>query len=213
MSTRIGLISDPHANPEPVAEALDIFRREGVTEILCAGDIGGYGERLDETIALLQQHQVTAIRGNHEEWALLQESFPGSEATRDYFTSLPEHFSLTIEGTRLYMVHAEPPDKRVKGLRLFDKEGKVMPEVMAEWHERLEGFDHDVLILGHTHQVFDLMLGNVLVINPGSSSYNHSCAILTLPQKWVQWFALSGRPIEKVWSWGTHEVSPRGHRH
>lgn len=207
MTTRIGIFSDPHANPEPVAEALEIFRREGVEIVLCAGDIGGYGDRLDETIALLQQHHVRTIRGNHEEWALQREPFPGSEASRAYFESLPTHLSLTVEGVRLYMVHAEPPDKMVKGLRLFDPQGKVKPEVMAEWHERLEGFDHDVLILGHTHQVYELQLGEVLVVNPGSSSYNHSCAILTLPQRSVSFHPLSGKKVEKTWNWGGWNLS------
>jgi putative phosphoesterase len=206
MGTKIGLISDPHANPEPVAEALAIFQREGVSQVLCAGDIGGYGDRLDGTIALLKANDVVAIRGNHEAWALQREVFPGSEASRDYFESLPDHISLMVEGTRLYMVHAEPPDRMTKGLRLFDPQGEVMPEVMAEWHDRLEGFDHDVLILGHTHQVYDLRLGDTLVINPGSSAYNHSCAILSLPELEVEWFALSGKMIEKTWSWGVNQV-------
>ena len=204
MTSKLGIISDPHADPGPLAEALKIFRREGVSQILCAGDIGGYGDRLDETIELLQQNKVLAIRGNHEEWALQQEELPGSSASRDYFASLPDHLSLSIEGVSLYMVHAEPPDRMEKGLRLFDRNGEVMPEVMAEWHERLEDFDHDVLILGHTHQVYDLVLADTLVINPGSSGYNHSCVVLSLPQLTVQWFALSGRAIERTWNWAAN---------
>ena len=206
MTTRIGIISDPHADPDPVAEAINIFHREGVSHILCAGDIGGYNDRLDETIALLQQNKVLAIRGNHEEWALQQESFPGSANSRDYFASLPNHLNLTIEGVRLYMVHAEPPDKMEKGLRLFDQNGEVLPAVMAEWHERLEEFGHDVLILGHTHQAFDIQLADTLVLNPGSTAYNHSCAVLRLPEKSVEWFGLSGKEIERIWNWGRHRT-------
>jgi len=206
MSTKIGLISDPHADPGPVAEALQIFKREGVEQILCAGDIGGYGEQLDETISLLQQQQVQAIRGNHEEWALQREIFPGSQAAREYYESLPTFISQTIEGVRLYMVHAEPPDKNTHGLRLFDQHGEVIPEVLAEWRQRLEGAGYDVLILGHTHQVYEIRLTDTLVINPGSSAYNHSCAILSLPDLTVEWFALSGKSIEKTWNWGVNQV-------
>ncbi len=209
MSTKIGLISDPHADPGPVAEALAIFQREGVELILCAGDIGGYGEQLDETISLLQQHRVQAIRGNHEEWALQRDIFPGSEAARAYYESLPATISLTIEGVRLYMVHAEPPDKNTRGLRLFDQHAEVIPEVLAEWHDRLEGFDHEVLVIGHTHQVYDVTLGDTLVINPGSSAYNHSCAILSLPELTVEWFALSGEIIETTWNWGLNQIKGR----
>lgn len=201
MTTRIGLVSDPHADPEALSEALQLFRREGVAHILCAGDIGGYGDRLEETVALLQEYAVQAVRGNHEEWALQRPEFPGSEASRDYFSSLPDHLTLTIEGLSLYMVHAEPQNKNGKGLKLFDQHGKVMPGVLAQWHERLEDFDYEVLILGHTHQVYDVTLGGTLVINPGSSSFNHSCAILTLPEKQLTVYALSGQAVQKTWNW------------
>lgn len=206
MSTKIGLISDPHASPLPVAEAMAIFQREKVATILCAGDIGGYGEQLDETVQLLSENNVESVCGNHEVWALQQPEFPGSELSRDYFSALSDHRTFVSEGLSLYMVHAEPPNKLLKGLRLFDQHGKVRPEVMAEWDERLQGFHYDVLILGHTHQVFDVTLGNVLVINPGSSAFNHSCAILTLPEKTVSWFALSGKSIQPIWSWGVSMI-------
>lgn len=206
MSTKIGIISDPHATPAPLQEALAIFQREGVSHILCAGDIGGYGERLDETVALLKEHEVIAVCGNHEQWALQQGEFPGSEASRGYFESLPLFVSLCIEGIKLYMVHAEPPDKTTRGLRLFDQHGQVMPEVLAEWHERLEGFPYQALILGHTHQAYEVKLAKTLVINPGSSCFNHSCAILQLPSLDVEWYSLSGRKIEKMWNWGSNQI-------
>ncbi len=206
MTTKIGIVSDPHASPEPLAGALAIFRREGVSQILCAGDIGGYGEQLDETIALLREYDVLAVQGNHEQWALQQEVFPGSDDSRAYFDALPTHIALSVEGVRLYMVHAEPPDRVVKGLRLLDQSGEVIEAVHHEWQQRLSDFAHDVLILGHTHQVYAERLGTTLVLNPGSCCYNHSCAILSLPAMTVEWFALSGIAIQNVWNWGAHEV-------
>lgn len=206
MTTRLGLISDPHANPAPVAEALEIFRREGVSQVLCAGDIGGYGEQLDETVALLQANGVRAVRGNHEEWALAQELFPGSEVSRAYFATLPAFLALRVEGVSLYLVHAEPPDRVMKGLRLYDQYGALLAPVVAEWRERLSDFPYQVLILGHTHQVYAERLAETLVINPGSCSYNHSCAILTLPSLEVEWFALGGKPISRVWNWGSNQL-------
>jgi putative phosphoesterase len=206
MTIKIGLISDPHATVQPVAEALSIFRREGVSQVLCAGDIGGYGDQLDETVALLQASNVLAVRGNHEQWALQQEVFPGSAASQACFASLPDFLALTIEGITLYMVHAEPPDRVMKGLRLFDPAGAVIPEVVAEWQQRLRDFNYDILILGHTHQVYAERLADTLVINPGSCCYNHSCAVLTLPQMELEWFALSGKPIDKLWNWGVNQL-------
>jgi hypothetical protein len=45
------------------------------------------------------------------------------------------------------------------------------------------------------------------VINPGSCSYNHSCAVLTLPSLQVEWFALCGKPISRVWNWGRNQLA------
>ncbi|MDH5784497.1 MAG: metallophosphatase family protein [Chromatiales bacterium] len=201
MSQKIGLISDPHADPQPVAEALEIFRQQGVTAILCAGDIAGYNEQLDETIELLERHQVKAIRGNHEVWSLERENFSGSEKSYRYLDGLADHLTLTLEGVSLYMVHAEPPDQITQGLRLLDPAGDVIPSVVDEWNKRLGNFAYDVLILGHTHQVYDIILGSVLVINPGSTAYNHSCAILTLPQMRVEYYPLGGNRIKRTWNW------------
>jgi predicted phosphodiesterase len=60
------LISDPHSTPVPVAEILSIFKREGVDQVFCAGDIAGYREQLEETVALLVENDCRAICGNHE---------------------------------------------------------------------------------------------------------------------------------------------------
>jgi predicted phosphodiesterase len=53
MTSRIGLLGDPHADPAPLAEALEVFERQGVDQILCAGDIAGYGDPVDATVDLL----------------------------------------------------------------------------------------------------------------------------------------------------------------
>ena len=54
--------------------------------------------------------------------------------------------------------------------------------------------------MGHTHQVFAEQLGHVFVINPGSTQFNHSCMILTLPEKRVEYFALQGKEILRSWN-------------
>ena len=199
---KIGLIADPHASPAPVIEAMAIFRREQVDAIWCPGDIAGYGEQLEETIALLEEAGCQSILGNHEIWYL--EKVPAktdNNATR-YLNSLPLAIHKEIEGKRLYMVHASPPDSMMGGIRLLDQAGNIIEAERQRWSEQLVDFNYEVLIVGHTHQVFAEYLGSTLVINPGSSVYNHSCAILSLPELDVQWFALSGREIQKSWNWG-----------
>jgi len=100
------------------------------------------------------------------------------------------------------MVHASPPDSLMGGIRLLDEQGEPMDEQMACWNGRLQGFAYDVLVVGHTHQVFAERLAGTLVINPGSTLCNHSCAVLSFPGLEVEWFALSGRTLRRSWNWG-----------
>lgn len=201
MTTRIGLISDVHASPGPLREALTIFHAQGVTHTLCAGDIAGYGNDLETTVALLTEARCQAILGNHEIWHLEKVSADGVDRVSRYFNELSLTHCETIEGKQLYMVHASPPDAYTGGIRLLDEHGDLLAEEKREWSEQLTDFDYDVLIVGHTHQVFAEWLGGTLVINPGSTLLNHSCAVLTLPDMRVEVFALSGRQVLRSWNW------------
>lgn len=199
---KIGLIGDPHASPAPIAEALEIFNREQVDTIWCTGDIAGYGNALDETVSLLKDNGVQAILGNHEIWYLEKYSEQTKKNTNQYFNSLPLVRREEMMGKRLYMVHASPPDSMMDGIRLLDQAGNVLEAEKQRWSERLASFDYEVLIVGHTHQVYAEKMGTTLVINPGSTQFNHSCVVLSLADLDVQWFSLSGLVIQKSWNWG-----------
>ncbi len=207
MTTKIGLIADIHAYAEPLAEALLLFNNKGVDIILCAGDIAGYGNELEQTVGLLIEDQCQTVIGNHDLWHL--ESIPKENRTlvEDYIALLPAAREYSIEGKCLYMVHARPPLANRYGIKLLDENGEPVPEERKKWMQRLQDFKHDVLIVGHTHQVFSEQLGNTLVINPGSTQFNHSCGILSLPDMQFELFSLSNKVILKSWNWGTFEVT------
>jgi len=202
MSTRIGLISDVHACPAPLEEALVLFEREQVDKVICGGDIAGYNEELEPTIALLIQHHCDTIIGNHDQVYLEKEIDEQSPICSNYLQALPEMLEYTIEEKSIYVVHANPPVSQHGGIKLLDVNGKVIDEQIKYWNHELYDFAYDVLIVGHTHQVFAQQLTDTLVINPGSSVYNHSCAILHLPEMAVDFYALSGKAILKSWNWG-----------
>ena len=202
----IGLISDVHATPAPVAEALSIFGQAGVEQIFCAGDIAGYRDQLEETVALLIESGCRAVVGNHDLGYLEKHADDANNRAAEFFKRLPSSIDKSFAGKRVYMVHAHPPDGCRGGIKLLDKQGEVQPERIALWTERLQTFNRDVLVVGHTHQVFAEQVGNTLVVNPGSSAFNHSCAILRLPEMTVQVFPLSGKTIEKNWNWADHVI-------
>jgi putative phosphoesterase len=207
----LGLISDVHAVPAPVQEALAIFERAGVEQVLCAGDIAGYHDGLEETVALLVDNDVQAVRGNHDLRYLDSHAGPAQDRAATYLRQLPAVIDIGIAGRRLYMVHAEPPDAcEGGGIRLLDQDGGVRPERAALWTQQLAGCDCDVLVVGHSHQVFAERLGNTLVVNPGSTVFNHSCAILSLPEMTVQVLPLSGQPVRRTWNWAEYMAGRGG---
>ena len=202
----IGLISDVHATPEPVAEALSIFAKAGVDQVLCAGDIAGYMDQLEQTIRLLVEADCQTIMGNHDLLYLdHHEDEPDNKAIA-YLKQLPASYQTIVEDNSLYMVHAQPPDGCHGGIKLLNKEAEVQADKLEQWSNKLQTFSYDVLVVGHTHQVFAEFMGGTLVINPGSSVFNNSCAILRLPELTVEMFALCGKQIVKTWNWGEHVI-------
>ena len=201
MTYRIGLISDVHCFAQPLAEALSLFDSAGVDSVLCAGDIAGYGGALEETVELLRAHGCKTIFGNHELRYL--ECNPESEGgpVSEFFRSLPATLELEIEGRSLYMVHASPPCDVMDGIQLLDEAGALIAAQQQYWAQRLNDFEPDVLVVGHTHQVFAEQLGTTLVINPGSTRFNHTCAVVTFPELSVEVFPLSGQIPVKSWHW------------
>ncbi len=203
MSCRIGLLADIHASAAPLEEALALFAKRGVERILCAGDIAGYGDALTRSVELLIEAGCEAVSGNHDRWHLEDRCPRDYTPAETWLAGLPSFRRFSIEGRRLYLVHARPPDHDRHGIKLLDETGELIPAQKKDWRQRLRDFDSDVLIVGHTHQVFCERLGHLQVVNPGSPCFNHSCAILSLPQMQFEVFALSGKAVLKSWNWGS----------
>lgn len=199
---KIGLISDVHATVAPLREALDLFEAEGVEIILCAGDVAGYGKQLEETVRVLIDSRCRVIMGNHDLWWLERSSDNPQGLVAEYLSNLSAVIEFKAAGKIIYMVHASPPDSFMDGIKLLDENALLIQQQKHSWACSFRDFPCDVLIVGHTHQVFAEQLGNVLVVNPGSTLFNHTCAILNLPEMTVQFLPLSGKSPVLSWNWG-----------
>lgn len=207
MTYKIGLLSDIHASFAPLNEAIHKFKEEGVDLILCAGDIAGYGDDLSAVIDLILKAGCKAILGNHDLWHLAceEENNSYSGPTEAYLRSLNWNMDVTIEEQSLFMVHASPPDSTLNGIKILDNNGQLSHTMADLWQEELSNLTYDILVVGHTHQVFAYQFGKTLVINPGSTLFNHTCAILYLPTMNIKLLSLSGRRPVLSWNWGQFE--------
>jgi putative phosphoesterase len=169
---RILVVSDIHAN-WPALAAIE----EPHDLCLCLGDLVDYGPEPAACVEWAMAHADHAIRGNHDhgvahgvpvvgdhgfryltrvsrplQWAAL------SPEQRLYLVRLPLTKRLVVDGMRLYLVHGTPRDPLDEYL---------MPDPEA-WARRLQGIEADVVCVGHTHQQYQLRVGETLVVNPGS---------------------------------------------
>ena len=68
--SRIAFISDIHGNLHALRAVLSEIDEQRVEEIVCLGDVVGYGPEPRACLELVHERCVTAIRGNHEEAVL-----------------------------------------------------------------------------------------------------------------------------------------------
>src|SRR5262249_36095241 len=81
-----------------------------------------------------------------------------SESELRYLGRLPVSRTVTLDNTRLLLVHASPRDP-------LDEYAAADPDF---WARRLQHVEADVVCGGHTHVPYVLEVGDKLVINPGS---------------------------------------------
>ena len=169
---RILVVSDIHAN-WPALTAID----EPYDVCLCLGDLVDYGPDPLLCVRWAMANAKYAIRGNHDHGVaqgipvtgetgyryLTRVTRPamwealGAEERR-YLLRLPVTQRFDLGGLRYLLVHATPRDP-------LDEYVMKDPKV---WAKRLQNVDADIVCVGHSHMQFNLMVDNVVVLNPGS---------------------------------------------
>lgn len=159
---KLGVVSDIHSNPAGLTRALELMGP--VDRLLCLGDCIFDYRFCNETVGLLRERDAVTILGNHEE-AFFS---PGGERARsqdwidrdllEWLQSRPRRVTLDYEGARVLMVHSTPWEPRGE---------YIMPN--SPRLERFAEADADIVLYGHTHHQVARQIGDVLVVNPGST--------------------------------------------
>jgi len=211
---KIGIIADIHAQLDSLQKALAIFEREGVEQIVCAGDIVEKDIDGDAVVRLLQEKNIPSVRGNHDEAAvenqrllrklmnaeLVQKTLSHLEQGNnhlktplltnksiDYLQKLPFELRFSWEGQDVLLLHGSP-----------NSNTQYLTGNMPDSFLRhiLEDVKADIIICGHSHSPMCREIDDMLLINPGSvcksghRRESHTCGILTIPEREFTVFSL-----------------------
>ena len=170
--TRLAILSDVHADLHALRDALAITARLGCDAIVCAGDVIDFGLFPVETIALLEERQIPTVLGNHDAWALSDVLLVGggswnaevreSPAAMRWLHARPPSWSATFDSVRVAVHHGSPRHGNMVGIDPSDL-------TRAEAIELLDAAAADVLIVGHTHRAFEIVVeGHGTILNPSA---------------------------------------------
>jgi predicted phosphodiesterase len=198
-AARLGLIGDVHAEDALLERAFALFAARGAEALLCVGDIVDGPGDAERTCALLQQHGVLAVRGNHDRWLGrntmrdLPDATPInalSSSSRGYLASLPVTRALDTPLGKAMLCH---------GLGSSDMSG-VAPddagyalESNLDLQELIDDPDLVLVFNGHTHRAMVRRFGGLTIVNAGTLFREHQpgVAIVDFDALAVTWVSLA----------------------
>jgi len=162
---KLAIISDLHSNREALEAVFADIRRRGITDLVCLGDVIGYGPDPEFCVDLVRGHARWCLMGNHDE-ALFRDASDFNPHARGAiaFTRRrmqPHWWSSTEKKARwrwlknlplrqnegrFQFVHGSPRDPVRE--YVLSTDGILNPEKLRAVFESFEG----VGVAGHTHQ-------------------------------------------------------------
>ncbi len=166
---KYGIISDIHSNLEALQKTFEILGNEHVDEVVCLGDIVGYGANPNECVEIIKSKCSIVLLGNHDA-AIADERTtkrfnPMAQQaiawTTQHITDEHKRFLSQLPYThsrdRVLFVHATPS---------FPDHWKYISSAETAIDE-LEQFTERICFIGHSHTpgIYG-SLGKMVSINP-----------------------------------------------
>src|SRR5271166_5231555 len=114
---RIGILADIHGDIRALEAALGRLKSHAVTEVVCLGDLVGYGSEPDAVVTEIRDRGIACVRGNHDRWALERKQLFGlrgwkTAALRDetwsFLEGLPPSLLVACSDTLIGLHHGSP---------------------------------------------------------------------------------------------------------
>lgn len=174
MLHRVGVVGDIHAEDVTLAKVLHLFASESLDAVLSVGDVVDGPGDADHACALLREHEVFTVRGNHDRWAVeefmrkaagapLQSSL--SRETLDWLKVLPATRAFQTPHGALLLCHGMG-ENDMATVRL-DHEGYAI-EANLDLQALLKAKRYRFVVSGHSHEPMVRRIGNITLINAGT---------------------------------------------
>jgi len=159
------IISDIHSNLEALEAVFADIDARGIKEVICLGDIVGYGANPKECLDLVRRRCRVTLMGNHDHAVLFEPTnfnLPAERAcywTRQLLEEEPDpavrrerwkflgELPVRVKETDVLFVHASP--RRPMNEYIFPEDVFTNPQKVIANFERL---DARICFVGHTHQ-------------------------------------------------------------
>lgn len=185
---KIAIISDIHSNIYALDAVLADINNLECTDVICCGDLVGYGPRPNEVIKRIRDLEIPTVMGNYDEAVgfLLpacgcnidnpkQKSLSNNslkwtvantkDINRKFLRELPESMEMIFDSKSLIVIHSS-----------FESMSEYIYETDSERiSEILDNIEQDIYVFGHTHFPFIKAVGNKVIVNAGSVGRPKNC--------------------------------------
>lgn len=183
LTRRYAIISDLHSNTEAVTAVLEDIRSQGIEDIVCLGDVVGYGPEPREVLELTMKAVRVSLMGNHDEavlkgaqnfnaWAREAidwtrdeiQTKDGKEGVRwEYLQRMP----LRFQTNGLYFVHGSPRQPTIEYILRED----IFNGAYDKFDDIFASFEK-VLFVGHSHTPC-IINEDLDYVTPGEIDHNY----------------------------------------
>lgn len=167
---RVGIISDVHGNLPALEKALTVLRARGVSAVVSAGDVIGYGPFPNECIDLLRAETAVGVLGNHELFVLGRAN--PNLYSRRALRSL-QWTQAQLGTAQLRWIAEMTPIAELGSITIAHGSLESPHEYVLRPHQVARQFEllgnrgaGTTLILGHTHYPFCKIEGRRLPLTP-----------------------------------------------
>ncbi len=179
---RLAFLSDIHANQPALLNVIDDIANQEVDKTYCLGDLVGYGPTPNQVIDTIRFLRFPTVMGNYDEgvgfdrgdcgcaFVTDEDKINGQTSiewttervtpeNKEFLRKLLGKIKFTVDGLRFLLIHGSP--RRINEYLYEDR-----PE--ASLMRILDPLDIDVMVCGHTHKQYHIMVAGIHIINDGS---------------------------------------------